>query len=221
MSQYYPQQGPAYPPPQHNPEGDYYYDDDDYDYEEYDDGSNNSRMRLGLSFLAGGCLTALCIGLCVFAVGLLWVADPSLGISDPTPVPGSNIGLSFDDPAFSSESVVNDKNVQLTILEVNRNAVVEAIPQVEGREVLIVTIELVNLGNENTNFNERDFKLLNQFQDAYEPALGAIAGALGRGTLPPNEGLEGRLVYEVTSGEVDLRLFWQAPDSTPRFIYLQ
>ncbi|RME99593.1 MAG: DUF4352 domain-containing protein [Chloroflexi bacterium] len=220
MSQYYPQQGPAYPPPQHNPESDYYYDDD-YEYEEYDDSSGNSTMRLGLSFLAGGCLAALCIGLCVLAVGVLWVADPSLGISEPTPIPGSNIGLSFDDPAFSTESVVNDKNVKLTILEVNRNAVVEAIPQVEGREVLIVTIELVNLGKENTNFNERDFQLLNQFQDAYEPALGAIAGALGRGTLPPNEGLEGRLVYEVTSGEVDLRLFWQAPDSAPRFIYLQ
>lgn len=222
MSQYYPQQGSAYPPPPHNPEGDYYYDDDDYDYEEYDDtASGNSTMRLGLSFLGGGCLASLCIGLCVLAFGALWITDPSLGLSEPTPIPGSDIGLSFEDPAFSNEAVVNDKNVQLSILEVNRNAVVESIPQVEGREVIIVTIELVNRGEENTNFNERDLKVLNGFQDAYEPSLGAIAGALGRGTLPPNEGLEGRLVYEVVTGEPDLRLLWEAPDSAPRFIYLQ
>jgi hypothetical protein len=68
--------------------------------------------------------------------------------------------------------------------------------------------------------------LVNGDENAYEPAVGAINirdGALGRGTLPPNEGLEGRLVYEVLAGEVDLRLVWEPAgrEATARYIYLE
>ena len=137
MSQYYPQQGPLYPPEQ-NPE-DYYYDEGEYEYYEDDeDSGRSSLLQTAMAFLAGGCLVFLCMSFCALLLGALWVIDPGAGLS-ATAVPGSDIGLSFDEPAFANESVVNEQNVQLTILDVNRNAAVESIPQVEGREIIIVT----------------------------------------------------------------------------------
>lgn len=221
MSQYYPPQGPGYPPPMpQNPE-DYYYEEGDYDYEEVDEPSEKNYLQLGLSFAAGGCLVFLCMGICLLVLGGLWITDSALGLSSPTQIPGSDLGLSFDAPAFPYEQVVNDTGTQLKILEVNRNAQVESITPAEGREVIIVTIELVNKGEQDVTFNERDFLLLNNYQDAYAPAVGAIAGALGRGTLPPNEGLEGRLVFEIIAGEQSHRLLWEPVDSSPRYLYLE
>jgi hypothetical protein len=225
MSQYYPPQRPGGypppppPPPQQNPEQNYYYEDAEYDYEEGDDGAAPNYMQLGLSFVAGGCLVFLCMSACLLAAGGLWIADSSLGLGSPTPIPGSDIGLDFAAPAYPLEAVVNDSATQVTILGINRNAQVETIPAVEGREVVIVTIEMVNLGAEDVSFNERDFTLLNSYQEAYAPAAGAIAGSLGRGVLPPNEGLEARLVFEIVTNEVGLVLMWEPPDSTARFLY--
>lgn len=224
MSQFYSQPGGGYPPPPppHNPEGDYYYDEGDYEYEEVDDSSGNNYTQLALSFVAGGCLMFICVAACAIMFAGLWVADSSLGLTGTEPLPGSDIGLTFDQPAFPNESVVNDQGVQLTLLEVNRNAVVEGIQPVEGREVIIVTVELVNIGQEDAAFNERDFSLQNAYEESYAPTVGVIAGSLGRGTLPPNEGLEGRLVFETIAGEVDLRLMWDpVPLSTPRYLYLE
>lgn len=222
MSQYYPQQGPMYPPPPpQNPESGYY-DEGDYEYEEYEDSSDSFFSNPLIAFLGGGCLVFLCMSFCFLLIAVLWVAGDSLGLSSPTPIPGTDIGLTFDEPAFPGESVVNDQGVKLTILEVNRNASVEGIEPVEGREVIIVTVELVNVGTEEAAFNERNFKLLNAYEEAYEPTVGTIAGALGRGTLPPNEGLEGRLVFETIAGETDMRLLWEPDrDGTPRYLYLE
>jgi hypothetical protein len=81
---------------------------------------------------------------------------------------------------------------------------------------------LTNLGaEEEVQFNERDFLLLNTANAAYPPRSGdVIDGALGRGTLPPGEGLEGRLVFEVIAGEVDLVLAWEGEGGS-RYIYLE
>ena len=229
MSQYYPQQGPGYPPPpppqmpqppQQNPE-DQYYEDGDYEYEEVDE-TGFSMSQMALAFFGGGCLVFICVAICALLLAVLWYIDPGAeGGSDASSMPGSDIGLSFIDPAYPNESVVNDQGVQLTILDVNRNASVETIPAVEGRETIIVTVELVNMGENDADFSERDFLLVNAYEEAYAATPGAIAGALGRGTLPPNEGLEGRLVYETTAGEIDLQLLWESPESTPRYIWLQ
>ncbi len=220
MSQYYPQQGPTYPPP-HNPEGDYY-EEGDYEYEDYEDeGSNNSLLQTILAFVAGGCLVFLCMSACGLLLAGLWILDPGGEIS-ATPIPGSDIGLSFSEPAFPGESVVNEQGLQLTILDVNRNASLDTIPPVEGRETIILTVELVNLGEADADFNERDFMLLNAFEEAYASTPGAVAGSLGRGSLPPGEGLEGRLVYEIIAGEFELILLWDpGADTQPRYIYLQ
>jgi hypothetical protein len=140
-----------------------------------------------------------------------------------TPIPGSDLGLSFNDPAFPDESVVNGTNVRLTIIDVNRNAALESVPAVEGRELIIVTVELVNLGDAEIDFNERDFLLLNSFEEAYQPVAGGnvLDGALGRGTLPPGEGLEGRLAFEVLTGERDLVLTWDDRVGGGRYIFLE
>lgn len=223
MSQYYPQSSSFYPPP-HNPEDDYY-DEDDVEYELEEDeeyaGPGDTTARRVMIFLAGGLLVFLCMCCCLLVGAGLWFLDPGGGLLAATPMPGSDIGLAFDDPAFSDETVVNDQQVQLSILDVNRNASLVAIPQVEGRELIIVTVEMVNLGEEEITYNERDFLLLNQFEEAYTPTSGVIEGSLNRGTLPPSEGLEGRLVFEVIAGEPQLILAWEGADSAVRYIEIE
>lgn len=219
MGQYYPQQGPLYPP-EHSPESGYY-DDAVYEYDETNGGrSNRSWLQTVVAFLAGGCVALLCTSFCVAAFAGLWILDPTM--VEGTPPPGSDIGLSFDEAAFPGDEVVNDQSLQLTILEVNRNASLENLPPTEGTEVIIVTLELVNVGEEEVDFNERDFRLLNSFEEEFPATVGAIEGSLGRGTLPANEGLEGRLVFEAPANEPDWQLFW-APDrdSEPRYLYLE
>jgi len=222
VSQYYPQPGPFYPPEQ-GPEDDYY-EDADYEYEYDDDefgGSGNTLQRILIFGGAGGCVLVLCMVCCVLLGAGLWILDPGAGLV-ATDVPGANIGLSFDEPAFPDESVVNEQMARLTILEVNRNASLENIPPAEGREIIVVTIELVNRGQEDISFNERDFTLLNQAEEPFDTIPGVIDGALGRGILPPDTGLEGRLVFEVVAGEPQLILAWQAGSNVePRYIYLE
>lgn len=219
MSQYYPQSGPFYPP-ENDPEDDYIYDEDDYEYEEEGGGSGDSILQRALIFLAGGCLVFFCIGCCGLVAAGALTLDPAT-LFAPTPVPGSDLGLSFQDPALPDESVVNEKNMRATIIDVNRNAALATVPVVEGRELIILTVEMVNLGEEETDFSERDFLLLNAFEEAYQPLAGDVVdGALGRGSLPPGEGLEGRLAFEVISGERDLVLTWD-DGSGGRYIFLE
>jgi hypothetical protein len=222
VSQYYPQPGPFYPPEQ-GPEDDYY-EDADYEYEYDDDefdGSGNPLQRILIFGGAGGCLLVLCIICCLVLGGALWILDPGAGLV-ATDVPGSDVGLSFDEPAFPDESVVNEQMTRLTILEVNRDASLPNIPPVEGREIIVVTIELVNRGEDDISFNERDFMLLNQVEEAYAATPGVIDGALGRGILPPDTGLEGRLVFEVVEGEFELIMAWEAGSNVEaRYIYLE
>ncbi|NJN99517.1 MAG: DUF4352 domain-containing protein [Anaerolineales bacterium] len=137
------------------------------------------------------------------------------------PIPGSDVGLSFQDPALPDEAVVNEKNMRATIIDVNRNAALATVPAVEGRELIIITVEMVNLGEAETDFNERDFLLLNAFEEAYQPLAGDVVdGALGRGSVPPGEGLEGRLAFEVITGERDLVLTWD-DGGGGRYIFLE
>jgi hypothetical protein len=218
MSQYYPQSGPYYPP-ENNPEEDYIYDEDDYEIEE-DGRSGDSLLQRSVIFLAGGCLVFLCMSCCGLLLAGLFTLDPT-ALFASTPIPGSDLGLSFDEPAYPDESVVNEKNMKLTMIDVNRNATLPTVPPVEGRELIIVTVELVNLGQTESNFNERDFLLLNSFEEAYQPQAGGVVdGALGRGSLPPGEGLEGRLAFEIIAGERDLVLTWD-DGSGARYIYLE
>lgn len=219
MSQYYPQQGPYYLPEQ-GPEDDYY-EEGEYDYEdEEENGSQSPLFKYGVPCLVVGCLIFLCLGCCgIMAVGF-YALDPT-SLLAPTPIPGSDLGLNFDEAANPDEAVVNDQQTRLAILDVNRNAALENMPPIEGRELIIVTVEVVNIGNEEIKFNERDFLLLNQDEEAYEPLTGGVIdGVLGRGTLPPGEGLEGRLVFQIRAGEADLVLAWEGEGGS-RYIYLE
>ncbi|MDX1520763.1 MAG: DUF4352 domain-containing protein [Anaerolineae bacterium] len=218
----YQQQNPYYPP-RSVPEEEYYdyeYEDDDgYD----DDPDGDSAAQRILLFISGGCLVFICIGCCLLAVMGLWILDPGSGLL-ATPIPGSDLGLTFEQPAFPDESVVNDQNVRLRILEVNRNVAVPGVAPVEGQELVVVTIELVNLGEQEISFSESDFILINEFQEAYSvsPMASAVDGALGRGSLAPGEGLEARLVFDLLLNEVNLVLGWEAGrDITPRYIYIE
>ncbi len=222
MSSYYSPKSPYYPP-ERNPEEEIY-DEEDFEFEEDAGGrSGDSWFQRILIFMAGGCLMFLCLGCCGLLVGGAYSLDLTSMLA-PTPIPGSDIGLSFNEPAYPDEAVVNEKQVRLKLLEVARNAALATVPPVEGRELIIVTVELTNLGSEEADFSEKDFLLLNSSEGAYQVTTGAniIDGALGRGTLPPGEGLEGRMVFEVLAGEQGLTLSWDAGDGTkPRFISLE
>jgi hypothetical protein len=222
MSSYYPPRSPYYPP-ERNPEEEIY-DEEDFEFEEDEGGrSGDSWFQRILIFLAGGCLVFFCLGCCgVLAAGAYSMDLTSL--LSPTPIPGSDIGLSFNEPAYPDEAVVNEKQVRLKLLEVARNAALPTVPAVEGRELIILTVELTNLGTVEADFDEKNFLLLNSSEGAYQPTTGTdiIEGALGRGTLPPGEGLEGRMVFEVLTGEQGLVLNWDGGEGTqPRFIAIE
>ncbi len=222
MSQYYSPQSNPYYPPEQGPE-DEYYEDADFEYDDEDDyeNSGSSLAQRGLFFCAGGFVVFICMSCCALLVGGLWLLDPG-GSLVATPIPGSDIGLTIDSAAYSDESVVNEQSAQLTILQANRNASLPEVPPVEGRELIIVTVELVNLSETVVDYNERDFVLMNPFEEGYTSMPGAVQGALGRGELEPGAGLEGRLVFEVRAGELDLILTWDGgPESEPRYLYLE
>jgi hypothetical protein len=226
MSQYYPQQSPSYPP-EYPPEDAYYYDEDDYEYEveddEYDNDSGNSLIQYALAFFAGGCLIFVCMSCCLLLAGGLWTLDAALG--GGTPIPGSEFGLSLEDPAFPGEPVLNEQKARLTVHEVNWNVSLPTMPVVEGRELVIVTIELENLNtDQDVNYREEDFLLLNRYNEAYAPITPGdtvINDALGRGKLRPEQGLEARLVFEILAGEPELILEWKDRDSTGRYFSLR
>lgn len=221
MSQFYSQQG-FYPPPQGPEEGEYI----DYEYEEEDYGDDylgDSTAQRMLIFLSGGCLVFMCIGCCLLAIVGVLLLDP-VSAFVATPMSGSDIGLTFEAPAFPDESVVNEEGVQLSIIEVNRNVALPEITPVEGRELVVITIELINKGDQEVGYSESDFKLINQFQEAYtvSPAAGVVDGALGRGVLAPGEGIEARLTFDLLAGEVNLVLGWQGGrEVEPRYIYME
>lgn len=218
MGQYYPQPGPYYPP--QGPEDDYY-EEGDYEYEDEEGGSGNSWLRYGLIVLGAGCLLLLCVACCGIVAAGLFAYDPTT-LFAPTPIPGSDLGLTVDKAANPDESVVNDQKTKLTIKDVNRNASLPTVPPTEGLELIVITVEVVNLGDKDIKFNEHDFLLLNQNEEAYESLTGnnIIDGVLGRGSLPPGEGLEGRMVFKVRAGERDLVLAWEGEGGS-RYIYLE
>lgn len=222
MSQYnrY-QSGPSYPPEQ-GPEEDYY---DEVDYEYDDDNeegqSGSPLMRSGLFFCAGCLVVFACLSCCALAGAGAYLFTSGSPLAS-TPIPGSDIGLSFETPAYPDESVVNEQNGRVAIIGVNRNAALPAVAPVEGRELIIVTVEMVNLGEDILKYNERDFVLLNNFEESFDAMPGVVDGALGRGELEGGVGLEGRMVFEAPAGELDLVLRWDGgPGTKPRFIFLQ
>ncbi|MDM8519417.1 serine/threonine-protein kinase [Anaerolineales bacterium HSG6] len=125
-------------------------------------------------------------------------------------------------PVRVTESIVNEKGMRLSIIDVNRNAASNTIPQVEGAEIIVITIELENLSAENINYDdEREFKLLNQSDGFYDLQGGAIEGALGFGTLPVETGTQGRLVFQVLADETALVLEWQQADTATKHIEIE
>ena len=223
MGQYYPPQNPYYPP-QNAPEGEY----DQYEYEDdyYDDDNNlsgDSMPQRLLIFISGGCLVFICMGCCLLTLTGLWVLDPGSSLVS-TPIPGNDLGLSFETPAYPDESIVNDELMRLTLFEVNRNVEIPNVAPIPEQETLVLTIELVNLGEEEVSFNETEFRLINSQEQAYaiSTSSGLVDGALGRGRLEPGQGIEGRLVYDLALGETNLILEWEGGHEVqPRYMYVQ
>lgn len=213
-----------YPPPP-NPESGYYDNEAYEDYEvEYEEpaSSGSSVMPFVLGCGVGGCTTLLALGLCAIMLMGLWVLDPGSELFAPS-YPGDDIGLTLNDPARPSQEVVNEQGIRLNIVDVNRNAQSNTIPQTEGVEIIVLTVELENLSNDEVAYDdERHFNLLNQTDGFYEPTPGAIDGALGIGNLDAGDGTQGRLVFQILADEQGLILEWDMGEpSTPRYIELQ
>ena len=221
MGQYYPQSG-GYAPPPRGPEAEYY---DDYEYEddEYYEGEGDTLFQRSLFFVSGGCLVFLAMGACIICAVSLWVVDP-FASTFATPAPGSDLGLTFEEPAFSDEPVVNDANIQLQILNTYRNIALENVQPAPGTELVVIDLALTNVGSDEASYNETDFRLLNDLNQLYSVSLAtaSLDGALGRGPLGPDEYIEGRLAFEVAPGETGLVLGWQGGRDVPeRYIYIE
>ncbi|MEM7344150.1 MAG: DUF4352 domain-containing protein [Chloroflexota bacterium] len=228
MTQYYPPQGQAYPPVPVPESDDDYYDEYDYDYEdEYDEESGDSCLQRALIFISGGCLVFICMSCCFFAAAVAWGLDPLSSAGSTTAAgEGSDLGLAFEEPAFPGDFVVNEQNVRLVMIDVNRNSQLPNIPISPDREIIIITVEILNQSDEEVTFNEQNFELWNQFNEAYIPLAGALdrsATPLGRGVLLPGEGLGGRLVFEARAGELGLVLAWKGANRnvSDRYISLE
>lgn len=219
MSQHYPQ--PGYYPPQGNPESGYEEEYDDYEYDDEDEGGGGSAFPFVFGCFSGGCLVVLGLVLCFVLLAVLWVLDPGSNMFANT-YPGDDLGLSFDKSAHATESIVSEQGLRLSVIDVNRNASSNTIPQVDGAEIIIITIELENLSSEDVNYDdERDFKLLNQTDGFYDPEIGAIEGALGFGTIPAETGTQGRLVFQVLTDETGLVLEWQPLEGPAKYIEIE
>ena len=67
----------------------------------------------------------------------MWTAGDNLLGS--TPMPGSDLGLSYDDPAYSGDEVINEQNVRLIVTDVYPNAA-SPTPLPEGQETPTPTV---------------------------------------------------------------------------------
>ncbi|MDM8528927.1 DUF4352 domain-containing protein [Anaerolineales bacterium HSG24] len=218
MSQHYPQ--PGYYPPQGNPESGYEEEYDEYEYED-ESGGGGSALPFVFGCFSGGCLVVLGLTICFFLMAGLWVLDPGSDMFATT-YPGDDIGLTFDKPARSTEAIVSEQGLRLSIKDVNRNAASNTIPQVDGAEIIVITVELENLSSEDVSYDdEREFKLLNQTEGFYDPQVGAMEGALGFGTILTETGTQGRLVFQVLTNETGLVLEWQSPKGPVKYIEIE
>jgi hypothetical protein len=220
LSQYYAQ--PPYPqlPPE---AGDEYDEYEEYEENQAGNGSGNSTIKYALAFLGGGCLVFLCLCCCLVAFTGLWTVSDMLS---PTPIPGSDIGISFDDPAGPRDDVINEQNVRLSVREISRNVTLPTVPPVQGREVVVVTIEIENRSQAEVSYKLDDFSLLNRNEEEYVAMAGSnlIEGALKtKGKLDAEESLDARLVFEILAGEPELTLVWISGEegNQTRFIALQ
>ncbi len=233
MSQIYSRQTVPFQPPPQGPEEDDYIDYDEYeeyedDYYYDDEEADNPLVKPLLIALSVGCLLFICMSCCVLVAGVgaivMVPADGGVGDLFSSPLPGQDIGLSFEEPAFPDESVVNEEGMQLSIIEINRNVSLPDYTAVEGRELVVITVEMINLSNEDVGYSESEFLLINSFEEAYQvsPASASVNGALGRGTLAPGEGIEGRVTFDLVANEINLTLEWSGGrDAQPRYIYLE
>jgi hypothetical protein len=220
MSQFYSQQQPGYYPPPSNPE-EHYDEYEDYELEDENEGSGSSAMTFVFGCFSGGCATFIVLCFCLILPAGLWILDPGSDMFT-TSYPGDDIGLTFEQPAHSDQSVVNDQGIELTIVVLNRNASSNTIEQQEGTELIIVTVQLKNLSSETFDYDdERDFKLLNQTNGFYDLIPGAVEDTLGIASLPAKDGKQGRLVFRIVAAETGLVLEWSNPDSLPRHIELE
>lgn len=224
MSQYYQHPGPYLPPPPpEDASAPEYYEDVDYEFEGAGPGAGTgpSLVQQIAVFFTCGCLGFLCASACAGILTVAWIFDAGSGLVE-TSVPGSDLGLAYENPALPIETVANESGMQLSIVDVNRNASLEAIPSVEGRETIIVTVELANLSSDSVAFDgATDFLLLNAEELAYRPKSNAVDGELGQEMLAPGEGVQGRLAFEIIADEVDLILVWEPEGSQARYIYLE
>ena len=173
------------------------------------------------------------------ALGLLFVciAVPLLGLgglcsfvaSLPTPAPTATynpVGLTRANPARLGKPVVNDQEVECTVLGVERGIALEWESPEEGNEFIAITLRLRNLGStdQTRRYAPSDFRVVGARGMIYDRMLflSTLDDALGSGEFFGGAEVTGKIIQEAGIGETNLVLIWDpGPGSSARYLSLE
>jgi len=171
-------------------------------------------------------------------LGLLFtcVAVPLLGLgglcsfvaSLPTPVPTPTynpVGLTRANLAPLGELVVNDQEVECTVLGVERGISLEWESPEEGNEFISIALRLRNLGSadQTRHYAPSDFRVVGARGVIYDRMffLSTLDDALGSGEFFGGAEVTGKIIQEAGIGETNLVLIWDpGPGSSARYLSL-
>ena len=172
------------------------------------------------------------------ALGLLFMcmAVPLLGLgglcsfvaSLPAPAARatySPVGLTREDPAPVGQPVVNDQEVECTVLGVERGIALEWENPEKGNEFIVITLRLRNLGStdQTRRYAPSDFRVVGARGVIYDRMffLSTLDEALGSGEFFGGAEVTGKIIQEAGIGETNLVLIWDpGPGSTARYLSL-
>jgi hypothetical protein len=142
-----------------------------------------------------------------------------------TPSPGtSEIGKTRDNPILLG-SALRYGDIELTVLQLQRQANIEFRSAKEGKEYAVVTLQLRNVGpvNKTKRYNTTDFRIVGAKGIIYgdwmfEPDTG---NRLGSGEFFGGSSVSGDILREVDKDDKHLVLIWSAALGTSRYLALE
>lgn len=105
----------------------------------------------------------------------------------------------------------DDKSITIKSVERNYDTGNSYAQPESGKEFVLVTVEIVNNGSSNMDYNTYEFKMQDSNGVQQSEALMALSeGKLNSGSLAPGGKVSGKLAYEVPKGDAGLKLLYQS-----------
>lgn len=170
-------------------------------------------------------LVFLCVAIPLLGLGGLCSFVASLPTPAPTPIYES-VGLTRANPAPFGEPVVNDEDVECTVLGAERGVALEWESPEEDKEFIGITLRLRNLGamDQTRRYDPTHFRVVGARGVIYDRIffLSTLDHALGSGEFFGGAEATGKIVQEVGIGEANLVLIWDPGlGSSARYLSLE